>query len=78
MKKCILSAKGQLRLIGDRCHLSWWKEKVNYPTEDRLQQKEKTQRFLFEKAGDNKDIFISTVLIVEAIRYFLSAVRTFL
>ncbi len=26
---------------------------------------------------DNKDIFISTVLIVEAIRYFLSAVRTF-
>lgn len=27
---------------------------------------------------DNKDIFISTVLIVEAIRYFLSAVRTFL
>ena len=41
MKKCILSAKGQLRLIGDRCHLSWWKEKVNYPTEDRLQQKEK-------------------------------------
>ena len=41
MKKCILSAKGQLRLIGDRCHLSCWKEKVNYPTEDRLQQKEK-------------------------------------
>ena len=41
MKKCILSAKGQLRLIGDSCHLSWWKEKVNYPTEDRLQQKEK-------------------------------------
>ena len=27
---------------------------------------------------DNKDIFISTFLIVEAIRYFLSAVRTFL
>ncbi len=41
-------------------------------------RKKKTQRFLFEKAGDNKDIFISTVLIVEAIRYFLSAVRTFL
>lgn len=34
MKKCILSAKGQLRLIGDRCHLSWWEEKVNYPTEE--------------------------------------------
>ena len=41
MKKAKTSAKGQLRLIGDRCHLSWWKEKVNYPTEDRLQQKEK-------------------------------------
>ena len=41
-------------------------------------RKKKTQRFLFEKAGDNKDIFISTVLIVEAIRYFLSGVRTFL
>ena len=41
-------------------------------------RKKKTQRFLFEKARDNKDIFISTVLIVEAIRYFLSAVRTFL
>ncbi len=31
-----------------------------------------------EKAGDNKDIFISTVLIVEVRRCFLSAVRTFL
>ena len=49
-------------------------------------RKKKTQRFLFEKAGDNKDIFtgdnkdifISTVLIVEVTRYFLSAVRTFL
>ena len=30
-----------LRRRSDRCHLSWWKEKVNYPTEDRLQQKEK-------------------------------------
>lgn len=26
-------AKGQLRLYADRCHLSWWEEKVNYPTE---------------------------------------------
>jgi len=41
VKKAKRSAKGQLRLIGDRCHLSWWKVKVNYPTEDRLQQKEK-------------------------------------
>ncbi len=41
-------------------------------------RKKKTQRFLFEKARDNKDIFISTVLIVEVRRYFLSAVRTFL
>ena len=41
-------------------------------------RKKKTQRFLFEKAGDNKDIFISMVLIVEVTRYFLSAVRTFL
>ena len=30
-----------------------------------------------EEAIDNKDIFISTVLIVEVRRYFLSAVRTF-
>ena len=32
----------------------------------------------YEIKDANKDIFISTVLIVEAIRYFLSAVRTFL
>ena len=31
-----------------------------------------------EEAIDNKDIFISTVLIVEVSRFFLSAVRTFL
>ena len=41
-------------------------------------RKKKTQRLQVEKVRDNKDIFISTVLIVEAIRYFLSAVRTFL
>ena len=41
VKKAKRSAKGQLRLQADRCHLSWWKVKVNYPTEDRLQQKEK-------------------------------------
>ena len=41
-------------------------------------RKKKTQRLQVEKARDNKDILISTVLIVEAIRYFLSAVRTFL
>lgn len=41
-------------------------------------RKKKTQRLQVEKARDNKDIFISTFLIVEAIRYFLSAVRTFL
>ena len=34
VKKATRSAKGQLRLIGDRCHLSWWEEKVNYPTEE--------------------------------------------
>lgn len=41
-------------------------------------RKEKTQRLQVEKARDNKDIFISTVLIVEVSRFFLSAVRTFL
>ena len=41
-------------------------------------RKKKTQRLQVEKARDNKDILISTFLIVEAIRYFLSAVRTFL
>ena len=41
-------------------------------------RKKKTKRLQVEKVRDNKDIFISTVLIVEAIRYFLSAVRTFL
>lgn len=33
--------KRSLRRRSDRCHLSWWQEKVNYPTEDILQQKEK-------------------------------------
>ena len=41
-------------------------------------RKKKTQRLQVEKARDNKDIFISTVLIVEVSRFFLSAVRTFL
>ena len=41
-------------------------------------RKKKTQRLQVEKARDNKDIFISTFLIVEAIRCFLSAVKTFL
>ena len=40
-------------------------------------RKKKTQRLQVVKARDNKDIFISTVLIVEVSRYFLSAVRTF-
>ena len=40
-------------------------------------RKKKTQRLQVEKARDNKDIFISTVLIVEVSRFFLSAVRTF-
>ena len=39
------SAKGQLRPFGDRCHLSRWKEKVNYPTEKIYQQKRKTVMF---------------------------------
>ena len=34
VKKAKSSAKVQLRLQADRCHLSWWKEKVNYPTEE--------------------------------------------
>ena len=63
-------------LTGATCHGGRWKWttqlKIDYS------RKKKTQRFLFEKFGDNKDIFISTVLIVETIRYFLSAVRTFL
>ena len=33
VKKAKSSAKGRLRLQADRCHLSWWKVKVNYPTE---------------------------------------------
>ena len=41
-------------------------------------RKKKTQRLQVEKARDNKDIFISTVLIVEVSRFFLSAVRIFL
>ena len=64
------------KLSGATCHgdrRKWTTQlKIDYS------RKKKTQRFLFEKSGDNKDIFISTVLIVEAIRYFLSAVRTFL
>ena len=47
VKKAKRSAKGQLRLYADRCHLSWWKVKVNYPTEDRLQQKEKDTEVSF-------------------------------
>ena len=34
VKKAKRSAKGQWHLYADRCHLSWWKEKVNYPTEE--------------------------------------------
>ena len=33
-KKANSSAKGEVCLLGDRCHLSWWEEKVNYPTEE--------------------------------------------
>ena len=36
-----------LRRRSDRYHLSRWKEKVNYPTEDRLQQKEKDTEVSF-------------------------------
>ena len=42
MSFCRFTAKRIMRSLRrrcDRCHLSWWKEKVNYPTEDILQQR---------------------------------------
>ena len=64
------------KLTGATCHGGRWKWttqlKIDYS------RKKKTQRLQVEKARDNKDIFISTVLIVEVSRFFLSAVRTFL
>ena len=39
------SAKGQLRPFGDRCHLSRWKEKVNYRSEERRVGKECRSRW---------------------------------
>ena len=63
-------------VTGATCHGG--RRKWTTQLKNNYSRKKKTQRLQVEKARDNKDIFISTVLIVEAIRYFLSAVRTFL
>lgn len=53
-----------LRRRSDRCHLSWWKEKVNYPTEDILQQKGKNVECDFMKARPNATLEVSIHLFI--------------
>ncbi len=51
-----------LRRRSDRCHLSWWKEKVNYQLKIDYSRKKKTMGYYITESNGSRDISDKAVL----------------